>query len=90
MKKYFLLFLFLCTSCSTTANTKILPQNVIIEQPTKPNLSKIQWKQIDFNNEMLYTLDQKNMDILNNNLIEILNYERKQKLIIQYYQDILK
>lgn len=88
MKKYFLLLLFLFSSCAE--NTKTFPKNAIIEQPSKPILSKIQWNQIDVNNEMLYTLDQKNMDILNNNLIEILNYERKQKLIIQYYQNILK
>lgn len=84
--KYFFPLILLLTSCSMQNNTP----SGIIPEPNKPQLSKINWNEINFNGEMLYTLDQKNMDILNNNLIEIYNYERKQQSQIQYYQNLLK
>lgn len=87
MKKM-LILLVLLSSCASTqsleSTSKILPE------PTKPEISHINWAEISKNNKIYYLLDKKNMDILNNNLLNILDYQRKQSSLIHYYENLNK
>ena len=83
MKYYIILFLFL-TSCSTYKQISVLPE------PEKPKLSHIHWSDINISGTHYYSLSDSDMDILNNNLIDILEYEREQQLLIKYYESYQK
>lgn len=87
MKKIMLLSLFLLTSC---ANSKLHQSNVILPEPQKPTIHHIEWKETKVKNINYFLLDEKNMNILNTNLIDILDYQRKQSSLIHYYENLNK
>lgn len=87
-KKFLLLFLFL-TSCATSSNLPRL-ENPILPGIPAPQTEHVLWSGININGQYLYTVDQDNMNKLNNNLINILDYTRKQNTLIQYYENLNK
>lgn len=84
MKKILFLLLFLSSCASNSVSTKVLPE------PEKPKINHIKWSETTSNHTIYYLLDKNNMDILNNNLLSILDYQRKQTSLIHYYENLNK
>lgn len=82
--KYFIIYICLFLSCcsSYTKSIEILPE------PEKPKLSHIQWNDINIDGKHCYAISDLDMDILNNNLIDLLDYERKEQLLLKYYEHL--
>lgn len=86
MKNILLLTMMLLSACTSSVH----PSNYIVPEPNKPKLSHIEWSDVIINGKHLYAISDNNMDVLNNNLIDLLEYERKQQLLIKYYENLQK
>lgn len=84
MRILIFVMLFLTSCSSIIKNKEILPE------PNKPQISHINWSETNIHNTTYYLLDKKNMDILNNNLLNILNYQKEQSSLIHYYENLNK
>lgn len=86
------LSLLLLTSCTTTKPLDIvtIEKPIEIVQPSRPaaiTLSDINWKVIDFNDTIYYSLTIQDYKLLATNMLEIKRYIVEQKNIITYYEN---
>lgn len=83
MKYYIILLFVMLSCCSTYTKTES-----ILPEPSKPKLSHIVWGDITIEGKHYFSISDSNMDLLNNNLIDLFDYERKQQLLLKYYEGL--